>query len=295
MPMVPEFFAQAGENAADRFLEFFVATIRNQNTRRAYSHAAMRFANWCDELHLTMAALRPSHVAAYIEQMSRDADISPPTVKQHLSAIRMLFDWLVIGQVLPMNPTASVRGPKYVVKRGKTPVLSNEEARGLLESIEDSCVIGRRDRALIAVMIYSFARIGAVVAMNVGDYRQQGKLCWFRLHEKGGKYLELPAHHKAQEYLDAYIELAEIGEEKDAPLFRSFGPKSVLGARRLDRRDAYAIIRGRAKAAGLGDNIGCHTFRATGITVYLNNGGTLERVPPQCTPNTGLSRLVAVG
>src|SRR6202041_516303 len=108
---------------------------------------------------------------------------------------------LVIGQILPANPAASVRGPKYVLKRGKTPVLSKEEARELLESIDDATLIGRRDRALIAVIIYSFARIGAVVAMSVADYRQQGKRCWLRLHEKGGKYHELPAHHKAQEFL----------------------------------------------------------------------------------------------
>ena len=273
--IVPAFFAQAGENAAERFLEFFVATIRNMNTRRAYSHAAMRFANWCDLSDLTMAVLRPVHVAAYIEQLG--LDFSPPTVKQHLSAIRMLFDWLVIGQILPMNPAASVRGPKHVVTRGKTPVLSKEEARSLLNSIDDSSLIGRRDRALIALMIYSFARVGAAVAMNVGDYRQQGKQCWFRLHEKGGKYLELPAHHKAQEFLDVYIEHAKIGEDKDSPLFRSFGRRGDFAIRRLDRRDAYAIVRARAKAAGLGDGINCHTFRATGITAYLTNGGTIEK------------------
>src|SRR5271163_4255751 len=97
--IVPAFFAEAGENAAERYLEFFVATIRNPNTRRAYSHAAMRFANWCDDLHLTMTTLRPSQVSAYVEQMSRDPNFSAPTVKQHLSAIHMLFNWLVIGQI----------------------------------------------------------------------------------------------------------------------------------------------------------------------------------------------------
>jgi len=102
---------------------------------------------------------------AYIETLQATA--AKPPVKQHLAAIRMLFDWLIIGQVLAVNPAHAVRGPKHVIKRGKTPVLTEDQARRLLESIDTSNVVGLRDRALIGVMIYSFARIGAVVAMRV--------------------------------------------------------------------------------------------------------------------------------
>ena len=98
------------------------------------------------------------------------ASLSVPSIKQHLAAIRMLVDYLVVGQVLPMNPAASVRGPKYVIKKGKTPVLSAEEARQLIDSIETTTVKGLRDRALLAVMVYTFARVGAVIAMPVEDY-----------------------------------------------------------------------------------------------------------------------------
>jgi site-specific recombinase XerD len=97
-------------------------------------------------------------VATYVEQLGTTA--SKPTVKQHLAAIRQLFDYMTTGGVLEVNPAASVRGPKYVVRRGKTPVLSSEEARKLLDSIETSTLIGLRDRALIATMVYSFARVG---------------------------------------------------------------------------------------------------------------------------------------
>jgi integrase/recombinase XerD len=107
-----------------------------------------------------------------------------PTVKQHLAAIRQLFDYLTTGGILEVNPAASVRGPRHVVKRGKTPVLSSEEARKLLDSIESNTLIGLRDHALIGTMVYSFARVGAAVTMKVGDYFQHRKRWWLRLHEK---------------------------------------------------------------------------------------------------------------
>jgi site-specific recombinase XerD len=125
-------------------------------------------------------------VAAYVEQLTKERE--PQTVKQHLAAIRMLFDWLVIGQSVPFNPAASVRGPRYSLKKGKTPVLSRADMRKLLESIDVSNVVGLRDRALIGLMVYSFARVSAVVHMRIRDYYQNGKRWWIRLHEKGGKF-----------------------------------------------------------------------------------------------------------
>ena len=110
--------------------------------------------------------------------------MSKPTVKQHLAAIRHLFDWLVTGQVIATNPAHAVRGPKHVVNRGKTTVLMAEEARELLGSIDITTVVGLRDRALISLMAFSFARISAVTAMRVEDYYPEGKRWWVRLHEK---------------------------------------------------------------------------------------------------------------
>ncbi len=134
-----------------------------------------------------------------------------------------------------------------------------------------------RDRALIGVMVFSFARVSAVVGMNVDDYFQKGKRWWFRLHEKGGKYHEVPAHHKAEEYLDAYLLWLGDNNDKKAPLFRSANRLRQLTQRRMHRTEVWQMIKRRAKRAGLPDNIGCHTFRATGITTYLENGGTVER------------------
>ena len=133
----------------------------------------------------------------------------------------MLFDWLVVGQVLVVNPAHAVRGPKHVVRRGKTPVPTEEQARHLLESIDTSTVVGLRDRALIGVMTYAFARIGAVAAMKIEDYYPEGKRWWVRLHEKGGKCHEMPAHHKLEAFIDEYLAAAEIREDGRGPRFRS--------------------------------------------------------------------------
>ena len=274
--LVPRVIAAAGDQAARRFLEFFAATIRNKNTRMAYYRAAARFFAWCDQHEVgEIADIEPLHVAAYVEAMAKDFE--KPTVKQHLAAIRMLFDWLVTGQVVATNPAHSVRGPKHVVKTGKTTVLTGEQARQLLDSIDMSTVVGLRDRALISVMTFAFARVGAVVAMRVEDYYPNGKRWWVRLHEKGGKRHEMPAHHNLEAYLDAYIEAAGIRDAGKAPLFRSAaGRAGALTDKPMHRVDAWRMIQRRSAGLGMRVKIGCHTFRATGITAYLEAGGTLE-------------------
>src|SRR5262249_35585333 len=150
-----------GQKASRRFVEFFTANIRNRNTRLAYARAVGQFLRWCDGHGLQLAAIGPVHVAGYLEQHPG----SRPSQKQHLAALRMLFDWLVVGQILPYNPASSVRGPRYSAKRGKTPVLAAEQARQLLDSIDTNTIAGLRDRALVALMCYSFARVGAAVRM----------------------------------------------------------------------------------------------------------------------------------
>jgi len=199
--------------AAERFFDFFTSHIRNTNTRRAYYNAVCQFSEWCEGRGVRdLTHVKPFHVAGYIEGLAR----AKPTVKQHLAALRMLFDWLVVGHVLEVNPAHAVRGPKYRVKKGKTPLLTRDEARTLLDSIavtrtvkdedgeekEVPWVTGLRDRALIGTMLYTFARVGAVLQMTVGDYFTQGRRGRVRLHEKGGTEHEAQCHHNLETYLD---------------------------------------------------------------------------------------------
>ena len=169
--------------------------------------------------------------------------------------------------------------------------MTADEARELLDSIaitrntaredgaesEEPALIGLRDRALIGVMVYTFARVNAVLEMKVRDYFVQGRRGWVRLHEKGGKEHEVPCHHNLEHYLDEYIAAAGIAGDPDGPLFRTAAGKTgVLTGNAMWQQDAYRMIQRRAAAAGIKTRIGNHTFRATGITAYLKNKGTLE-------------------
>ncbi len=291
---LPAIIADEGDKAAERFYTFFSDTIPNANTRAAYYRNIMRFFARMHAKGLSLSAIKSYHVSGYLAELTltgKETRASTPTVKQLLASLRMLYDWLITGQIIDANPAAAVRAAKHVVKKGKTPVLKADEARELLDSIplksgpqpregeEDNRppnLVGLRDRALIAVMVFSFARIGAALGMKVEDYYTEGRRAWFRLHEKGGKRHEVPAHHNAEDYLDAYIAAAGIASERKTPLFRSIDRHRRLTDRPMHRIDAWRMIKRRAQAIGLPEEICNHTFRATGITAYLENGGTIE-------------------
>ncbi len=272
---LPSIFTARPE-ARSRLRDFFSSHIRNPNTRRAYMEAVRQFSAFCAEIGIVdLAQVEPVHVAAFVEAQLKLH--SKPTVKQRLAALRMLFDWMVVGQVLPTNPAHAVRGPKHTQRRGKTPVLQADEARTLLDSIDTSSLPGLRDRALIGLMVYTFARVGAAISMRVEDFYAQGRRGWVRLHEKGGKEHEMPTHHNLDHYLEEYIRVAGIGSDRKGPLFRTTrGRSGELNGNAMLQPDVWRMIRRRALAAGIKTEIGCHTFRATGITAYLKNGGRLE-------------------
>ena len=274
---LPALVAHANDRAKMRFLEFFAATIRNPNTRRAYARAAADFLSYCEQLGVSaMDQIMPLHVAGWVETLC--ASLAAPTVKLRLAAVRHLLDWLVTGQVIPHNPAAPVKGPRHSVQRGKTPVLDPAEARAILDAIDISTPIGLRDRALIGLMVYSFARIGAATAMKVEDVFIQTRRLWLRLHEKGGKVHQMPCHHNLETYLHEYMEGTGIAGEARAPLFRTIRRgTNELSAHALPQANAWAMVNRRAKNAGIKTKLGNHSWRATGITAYLKNGGTLEK------------------
>lgn len=223
--IVPVMIANAGDNAVRRFLEFFTAQIRNKNTREAYGRAVSQFFAWCDDHEIgPLIDIEAIHIASYIEWLTDQK--SAPTVKQHLAAIKNLFDWLVVGQILPANPASAVRGPKHSSRKGKTPVLLTEDARTLLQSIPTDTIAGLRDRALIALMTYTFARISAGLAMNVKDVFPMHHRLWVRLKEKGGKHHQMPCHHNLEAYLREYIDAAGLADQSEDPLFPNHRSKN---------------------------------------------------------------------
>jgi site-specific recombinase XerD len=242
--IVPALIADLGEQASWRYVEFFTANINNDHTRRAYARACARFFAWCEDRGLTLTTIRPFDVAAWVKELQEKH--GAPGVKQQLAAVRVLFDWLITGQVMPMNPAAAVRGPKHVVKTGKTPVLDADEWRKLINSIPTETVRDLRDRALIATLSYSFARITAALTMKVEDLRPQGAGWRLRLHEKGGKHHEMPCHHALAEALHAYIATAGIADDRKGWLFRT-SPRhnaTVLTEQPMNQADAWRISAG---------------------------------------------------
>lgn len=268
---LPQLIEDAGDHARATFFEFFAATIRNPNTRAAYAQAVGQFYRWCSERGIGLHDIEPAVLAAYIEQHPG----SPATVKQHLAAIQMLGDYLVIKQVVKHNPASVVRGPRHVVEKGKTPVIPREDIRAVLAAIPDERLIDHRDRALITTMLFSFARVGAITKMLRGDYQSRGKTDWLRLYEKGGKHHEVPAHHLSVEALDRYIEAGAITDSK-APLFQSVNRSGELTGNRIGRENVSRMLKRRCRAAEVTDIYTPHSLRAAGITIYLEEGGSLE-------------------
>jgi site-specific recombinase XerD len=272
-PVMPALIAASGSDAAMRFLDFFATQIENDNTRAAYLRAAREFLAWCDGKKLGLLTnIQPVHVADWIKQSKLSHSV--PTAKLRLAAIRHLFDWLVTGHVMQTNPALSVRGPKHVVRKGKTPDAA--EVRTLLDSISGTSHIDLRDKALIGLMLYSFARIGAVVAMKVENVFTQNRRLWVRLHEKGGKLHDMPCNHNAEAFLHAYIDGTGIAADAKGPLFRTVGRDGKLTGNALHRVNAFELVRKRAAAVGITTRISNHSFRATGITVFRKLGGSLE-------------------
>jgi len=272
---VPALFA-GDQLTAKAFIRFFVSEVENAHTRRAYAHAVDRFARWSTKQGIAkLAQLDPVMVGQYRNSLARS--LAPPSVKLHLAGIRALFDSLVVSGAMPVNLAASVKGPIHRVDVGQTPVLSGAEVRALLDSIDAASAIGARDRALIATMAYTFLRVGAVTRMKASNLQVEKQGLVIVLREKGGKTRRLSCHSALQPYLREYIRKAGMHPSSRDPFFRSASPSGALKRRPMRQADVFRMIRRRARAAGIDTRVGCHTFRATGITEFLKAGGTLDK------------------
>lgn len=253
----------------------FVVQIANINTRNAYYRACSAFLRWLEAQEILLHHIKPIHVATWRELMLATQSIA--TVKLALAANRSFFDWLTVHHHIALNPASPVKSPRETVAIGKTVCLEQREARSLLASIDCSTVLGLRDQALIALMLFTFARIGAALNLACDDVFSRAGSSWISLHEKGGKIHEMPLHHQAERIVLAYLKIAASGPSKSQALFQSYNRKTgQLSGRRLLHANAYAMVQRRARAAGITTVICNHTFRATGITAFLSNGGTLE-------------------
>ena len=274
--------AEAGGNARFAHDEFF-AGIDNRHTERSYRRAIVRFLDWCMGRRLSLQNIGPADVSEYLKRLARPGGdpASKPTRKLHLAALRKFFDKLVERHEIFVNPAAAVRGPRLSVQEGKTPAFSAEQARTLLKSVDTTSVVGMRDRAIIATLVYTAARVGAVSKLRLRDLYQDGRQKCLRLDEKGGKVREIPLRTDLEGVLEEYIHRANLASgPADAPIFQSaIRRMKLLTGRAMTTDDILRMVKRRLKDANLPhEHLTCHSFRATTITDLLSQGVALEDV-----------------
>lgn len=270
----PAPFHPGRKTAQEATADYFGAKISNSNTKAAYLRDATEFAGWCSQQGLNLESIETLHVAAFRDHL-RAGGNSPATIKRKMSALRNLFAYMVETGSLPFNPAREVATEKVRVKGGKTPALDAEQMRMIFQGFDTSRPIDLRDRALIGVMAYSLARVSAATALRLDDFVDLGRTQLIRLHEKGGIQRDIPAHPKLVEYLDSWIAVAELRPPDYLfPAFDSRG--TVQTTRPLTRGDVLRMVKRRLLRVGIPPVFSNHSFRATGITEFLSNGGNLE-------------------
>jgi site-specific recombinase XerD len=273
---VPTLVENAGSAARFAWEEFIYGKIRNPHTRAAYERAIRKFLSHCEVIGKKLSTVSPRDVGMYLDQL----DYAPATKKLHLSAIRHFFDTLVTRHVVMLNAAASVRGERLQVVEGKTPEITVRQARNLMRSIDRIHVVGHRDHAIIAIMIYTAARVGAVAALRRGDFYDIGDQYCLRFTEKRGKSREIPVRHDLQQFIKAYLESGGLDySDKSTPLFRT----TIRRTKRLTQNgmtagDMARMVKRRISDAGLPSRLSPHSFRVTTITDLLNQGVPLEDV-----------------
>ena len=283
LPRLPVLIQRSGPEGWRAFLNFFGATIRNDNTRTAYLRAVCQFLEGCEASGIhELRDIEPFMVGSYVSHLQKSEDgghgLSKSSVKQKLAAVRRFLDHLVVAQVIPANPALSVRGPRLKVRKGKSPHLKLEQLQELLESIDRTALAGKRDFAWLTLAATAWCRVSALVGLTVADYWHEGKRSFIRVQEKGGEDDgRMPVHHKAQEALDELIEAARIADESRSPIFQSVTRSGEYTGRGLRRERVWDMVRRRARQAGVNPKLCCHSLRATGITLYLEAGGDLKR------------------
>jgi integrase/recombinase XerD len=276
---MPAVLSRAGQAAIFAAEEFFFGKIRNEHTRLAYLRAVRMFLLWCEERSLELVRVTPKDIGQYMDGLKK-RNLSVATRKQHLAGLRHFLDGLVTRHAILLNPALSVRGDRYQVIDGKTPEITVKGARELLQSIKTEKLVALRDRAIIAILIYTASRAGAVAKLRRGSFYHAGDQWMLHFEEKGGKSREIPVRHDLEQMISAYMEAAGLRDApKDAPLFRTAYRKTdKLTEHPMHVVDVCRMVKRRLRDAGLSTILSPHSFRVTTITDLLEQGIPLEDV-----------------
>jgi site-specific recombinase XerD len=261
------------EKLREEFEDTIASELRNPNTISAYLYAWRNFADWCREQKLDPLKVRAAHIGGWIAQHKG----SPRTQRQHLSAVRRLFDIYLLQGLIETNPAARVRAAKFSDSRARTESLDRDEAKRFFAQLKNASLIEQRNMAIVRVFFHHAPRATAVVKLGVADYFLKGNERWLRFGEKRGKVHELPVHPKAKHAVDTWLANSGLSDHSDWPLFPAFSrDRETPICRPISRRSLYKLLRRFATKAAIDKKIGCHSFRATAITFFRENGGSLE-------------------
>lgn len=281
---VPRCVTAAGSAARFVWDEFFVGTLRNAHTRRAYSRAVTHFLAWSDAAAVPLERVTPGMVGTYLDLLPASA----PSKKVTLSALRRFFDALVLRHVIVLNPAASVRAERYEAVEGKTPEISAAEARRLLDSVETSTPIGLRDKAVIATLIFTAARAGAVGRLRRKDLVDDGTQYLLRFAEKGGKQRDIPVRHDLELLLRDLLRLCD--SDTSSPLFPTVLRRTGrFTDRPMTGTDVWRMVKRRLAGAGLSSRFSPHSFRVATVTDLLTQGvplGDVQYLAGHADPRT---------
>lgn len=264
---VPALVLEGGSNAKYAWEEFLYGEIENAHTRRAYGKAVSDLLAAADEAGLTLQQISPKFVRQHFDRMK--AGTSVPTRKLRLSAVKRFLDIAVTRHAIPLNPALSVRGEKHQTIEGKTPEITPTQAAKLLKSCDEKSLLGLRDKTIIAILIYTAARVGAVSKLNLGDFVTTGTLYALKFKEKGGKNREIPVRHDLEALIKRHIERSGLSV-KSSPLFPSaIGKTETLSNSPMHPNDLRRMLKRRLKAAGLSTEFSPHSFRVCTLTDLL--------------------------
>jgi integrase/recombinase XerD len=271
----PAIVTRAGTSGQFAWDEFFSGQLRNRHTRAAYLYAVKTFLAWVEPKEPDLARITPGLMGWYFDEQK----LAIPSKKLHLSALRRFFDLLVQRHVIVLNPALSVRTERYQTSEGKTPEITTEQARKLLHSIELRLIGDFRDKAVIATLVFTAARAGAISRLRIKDFVDEGGSYVLYFHEKGGKQRSIPVRHDLQILLLQYLDLVDSQRSnKDARLFRTLKSSGRLSENALTGVDICRMVKRRLANAGLPPHISPHSFRSCAATDLLTQGVPLEDV-----------------
>ncbi|MEM7785676.1 MAG: tyrosine-type recombinase/integrase [Planctomycetota bacterium] len=273
--IIPKIISVHGAAANFAWEEFFSGQIRNPNTRKAYLTAVRQFLSWIEKSEIELPSITPGLIGMYFDQHPGSA----PTKKLHMSAIRGLFDTLVLRHVIVLNPALSVRTEKYSAAEGKTPDLTTQQVRKLLASINLASQIDYRDHAIISTLIFTAARVGAIARLQVKDFVDEGHRYTLNFVEKRGKHRSIPVRHELGDSISKYLETVFLGQKREGSLFRSaIGKSGRLSERAISAIDICRMLKRRLDSAGLPTKFSPHSFRSCAATDLLTQGVPLDEV-----------------